>query len=47
LPSNSALAREPMVLPGTSPAGQTGPVVVPAEAEAATPVTLDPPLPGA
>ena len=47
LPSNSALPREPMVLPGTTPAGQTAAISASAEAEAATPVTLDPPLPGA
>jgi uncharacterized protein YqhQ len=46
LPANSgSLERDPMVLPGTTTAG--APVPVAAEAEAATPVTIDPPLPGA
>jgi uncharacterized protein YqhQ len=40
-----ALARDPMVLPGTTIAGT--PVPVAAEAESAAPVTIDPPLPGA
>ena len=46
LPADSAiLDRDPMVLPGTSTAG--APIPVAAEAETATPVTIDPPLPGA
>ena len=46
LPANSAmLERDPMVLPGTTTAG--APVPIAAEAETATPVTIDPPLPGA
>ena len=46
LPANAGtLARDPMVLPGTSTAG--APIPVAAEAESAAPVTIDPPLPGA
>jgi hypothetical protein len=46
LPGGSGtLPRDKMVLPGAAP--QEGAVGAPAEAEAAAPVTLDPPLPGA
>jgi uncharacterized protein YqhQ len=49
LPSESHLAREPMILPGAEGAGQPAPsgtARAKGEAEAVAPVTIDPPLPG-
>jgi len=49
LPSESHLARDPMILPGAEGAGQPAPsgtARATGEAEAVAPVTIDPPLPG-
>ena len=41
------LERHPMLLPGTASAGAAGTTLATAEAEAASPISIDPPLPGA